>query len=184
MFSCLRSQNKKAPKFCRLINITRCPFNIFLHKEISHLRSNKFDNETNFLTHLIHFLFQNLKEFLWVSIHSVSKTQHSNGTISSYRLISKVISAKFHTTEWHTFTADVEVLYFLHSAESAISHSPLLGLCHDNRKIVSGGQKPILAVPWPAWACVWRCWHVAAHLPFQLPGTRRKLRQPITFEEV
>jgi hypothetical protein len=47
--SCLRSQDKKAQKFSHLINITRCPFNTSPQKEISHLRSNKFDNETIFL---------------------------------------------------------------------------------------------------------------------------------------
>jgi aminoglycoside phosphotransferase len=49
MFPCLSSQDKKSTKILHLINITRCPFNTSLHKEISHLRSNKFDNETIFL---------------------------------------------------------------------------------------------------------------------------------------
>jgi hypothetical protein len=119
-----------------------------------------------------------------LSFHSVSKLQRSNGAVSSYRLISKVISAKFHRAEWLNLTADAGVLYFFHDAETAVSHSPLLGLCHDNRKIVLSGQKPILAVLWLAWASVWQRWHVAAHWPLQLPGTRRKLRQPITFEKV
>jgi hypothetical protein len=81
--SCLRSQDIKAPKFSHLINITGCPFNTSPHKKICHLRSNKFDDETIFFTDLIHFLFQNLKEFPQVSIRSVSKTQHSSGTVSS-----------------------------------------------------------------------------------------------------
>jgi hypothetical protein len=59
---CLRSQNKKA-KFFHLISITCCPFNTSLHKEVSRLKSNKFDDETIFFPHLINFLFQNLKGF-------------------------------------------------------------------------------------------------------------------------
>jgi hypothetical protein len=47
--SCLRSQDKKAPKFSHLINITGCPFNTSLLKKISRLRSNKFQDETIFL---------------------------------------------------------------------------------------------------------------------------------------
>jgi hypothetical protein len=184
MFSHLRSQDKKAPEFSHLINITHCPFNTSQHKRISSLRSNKFDDETIFFTHLIHFLFQNLKEFHWVSIRSVSKIQRSNGTFRSYRLISKVISAKFHTAELHNLTAEAEVSYFVHDAKTAVSHSAPLGLCNDNQNIVSVSRKPILAVPWPTWACVWQRWHVAAHLPLQLPRTRRKIRQPITFEEI
>jgi hypothetical protein len=27
---------------------------------------------------------------------------------------------------------------------------------HDNQKTVWGGRKPILAVLWPAWACIWQ----------------------------
>jgi hypothetical protein len=95
----LRSQDKKAPEISHLVNITHCPFNTSLHKEISSLKSNKFDDETIFFTHLIHFLFQNHKEFPQVSIRSLSKTQRSNGAVSSYVLISKVISATFHTAE-------------------------------------------------------------------------------------
>jgi hypothetical protein len=49
MFSRLRSQDKKAPKFTHLINITHRTFNTPLHKKISRLRSNTFDNETIFL---------------------------------------------------------------------------------------------------------------------------------------
>jgi hypothetical protein len=97
--SCVRSQDKKAPEFSNLISITHCAFNTSLCKEISRLRSNKFDDKTIFFTYVIHFLFQNLKEFPQVSIRFVSKTQHSNGAVSLYRLISKVISAMFHTAE-------------------------------------------------------------------------------------
>jgi hypothetical protein len=39
------------------------------------------------------------------------------------------------------------VLYFSRDAETAVSQSPLLGLCHNNRKIVLGGRKPMLSVP-------------------------------------
>jgi hypothetical protein len=41
----------------------------------------------------------------------------------------------------------VGVLFFSHDAETVVSQSPLLGLCHDDQKIVSRGWKPILAVP-------------------------------------
>jgi hypothetical protein len=105
MFSHLRSQDKKVLKFSCLINITRCPFNTSPHEKISRLRSNKFNNETIFFTHLIHFLYQNLKQFPRVSIRSVSKIQHSNGTVSWHRLISKVIPSTFtqqnEATSWH-----------------------------------------------------------------------------------
>jgi hypothetical protein len=73
----------------------------------------------------MHFLFQNLKEFLQVSIHSVSKMQDSNGVVSSYRLISKVISPTFHTVEWHNLMAD-GVSYFFRDAQGVVI--PLLGL--------------------------------------------------------
>jgi hypothetical protein len=66
-----------------------------LHKKISPLRSNKFDDETFVFTHLIYFLYQILK-FPRVSIRCVSKIQLSNGAVSSYWLISKIISA----TSW------------------------------------------------------------------------------------
>jgi hypothetical protein len=74
----LRSQDKTAPKFSHLINITGYPFNTSPHKKNSRLRSNKFHDKTTFFTRLIHFLFQNLKEFPQVSIRSVSKTHGSN----------------------------------------------------------------------------------------------------------
>jgi hypothetical protein len=93
-------------------------------------------------------MFQNLKEFLGVSIRSVSKTQHSSGAFSSYRLISKVISAMFHAAEWRNLTVDVGVSYFFHDAETTLS--PHYSVSHDNRKIVSGGRKLILAILWPA----------------------------------
>jgi hypothetical protein len=61
MFSHVRCQDKKAPKFSHLINITPYTFNTSLHKKISRLRSNKGGDETIFFTHLIHFVYQNLK---------------------------------------------------------------------------------------------------------------------------
>jgi hypothetical protein len=95
MFSHVRHHDKKGPKFSHLINITCCIFYTSPHKEISCLTGNKSWQWNNFFTHLIHFLYQNLKQFPWVSIHSVSKVQPSNGAASSYRLISKVTSASF-----------------------------------------------------------------------------------------
>jgi hypothetical protein len=66
------------------------------------------------------------------------------------------------------------VLYFSRDAETAVSQSvsqfPQLSLCHDNRKIVSGGQKPILAVSWPTSACIWQCWHVEVSTGWSLGG--------------
>jgi hypothetical protein len=105
MFSRLRCQDKKKiPKFSHLINITHRIFNTSPHKRISCLRSNK-SWLNNFFTHLIYFLYQNLKQFLWVSIHSVSKIWRSHGTVSSNRQISKVIFTSFtwqnDATSWH-----------------------------------------------------------------------------------
>jgi hypothetical protein len=74
--------------------------------------------------------------------------QPSNGVFSSYRLISKVISATFHIAEWRNLTADTAVSYSFHGAETAVS--PHYSVSHDNWKIVQGGQKLIPAVPWPA----------------------------------
>jgi hypothetical protein len=65
--------------------------------------------------------------------------QHSHCTVSSYRLISKVISATFHTAEWHNLTADAGVSYFFGDAETAVSQPPLLGL----------SQQPKNCVGWP-----------------------------------
>jgi hypothetical protein len=59
----LRSQDKKAPEFSHLINMTHCPFNTSLHKEISCLRSNKFDDGTIFLPIQYIFCFKILKNF-------------------------------------------------------------------------------------------------------------------------
>jgi hypothetical protein len=138
LFSHVQSQDTKALKLSHLINITHCPFHTSPHNKIFHLRSNISDNE-NFFTHFIHCLYQNLKQFPRVSIHSVSKTQHSNGLVCSCTLISKVISAM----QPHGRCGGV---VFLPRCRDC-SHSPLLGLCHDNQKIVSGSWKPILAVP-------------------------------------
>jgi hypothetical protein len=132
----LRSQDKKPPKFSHFINITRYPFNTSLHKKISHLRNNKFYDKTSFSTHLIHFLFQNLKEFPWVSIRFVSKTQCSNGAVSSYVLISKVTSATHHAAEWHNLTANSGVLYFFRNAETAVSQSPLLSISRQPKNCI------------------------------------------------
>jgi hypothetical protein len=131
-----------------------------------------------FFTCLIHFLFQNIKEFPRVSIHSVSKTQRSNGAWSrSLPPCFTQLNDATSRPSWRSCTSSM--------MQSLQWVTPIyLVSCHDNQKTVSGGQKPILAVLWPAWACVWQCWHVAAHLPLQLPRTRKKLRQRITFEEV
>jgi hypothetical protein len=68
--------------------------------------------------------------------------------VSSDRLISKVISVMFHTAEWRNLTADAGVSYFFRNTETAVSLH--YSVSHDNWKIVSGGQKLILAVVWPA----------------------------------
>jgi hypothetical protein len=85
----------------------------------------------------MHFRFQNLKEFLQVSIHSVSKTQHSNGAVSSWRLISKVIFPMFHTVEWHNLTADAGVSYFFRDAQTVVS--PPYSVCY-NRKLYQAAR--------------------------------------------
>jgi hypothetical protein len=96
----------------------------------------------------MHFLFQSLKEFPQVSIRSVSKTQRSSGVVSSYMLISRVISTTFSATEWHNLMADMGVSYFFCDAETAVS--PHYSVSRDNWKIVSGSRKLLLAIPWPA----------------------------------
>jgi hypothetical protein len=94
----LRSQDKKAPKFSHLINIKHCPYNTSPHTEISRLTNNKLSTK-QFFDPFHTFSVPNLKEFPRVSICSVSKMQLSNGAVSSYRLIAKVISATFHIVE-------------------------------------------------------------------------------------
>jgi hypothetical protein len=74
--------------------------------------------------------------------------QHSNGVVSSQRLISKVISPMFHTVEWCNLTADAGVSYFFRDAQTVVTPHYLVS--HDNWKIVSGDRKLILAVPWSA----------------------------------
>jgi hypothetical protein len=162
----LRSQDKKAPKFFHLINITGYPFNTSPHKKISRLRRNKFHDKTIFFIHLIPFLFQNLKEFPRVSIRSVSKTQCSNG-VQSRSLPPRFTQQNDTTSRPSQRCCISSTMQRLQCVTPHYSVS-----CHDNRKIVSGGRKPIRAVSWPAWACAW-----------EQPGTWWKLRQPITFEE-
>jgi hypothetical protein len=136
MFSCSGSHDNKAPNFSHLVKITLCPFNTSPNMKISCLRSNKFDDKIS--SHVIQFLFQNFKEFPQVSICSVPKTQRSNSAVSSYGLISKVFSTKFHTVECATSRPTRRVSYFFCDAETVVSHSPLLSLCHDNLKICIG----------------------------------------------
>jgi hypothetical protein len=64
------------------------------------------------------------------------------------------------------------VLYFTHDAQTAVSQFPLLGLCHDNYKIVWVGRKPILAVAWLTWSCIWQRWHMEASIDRELGGTQ------------
>jgi hypothetical protein len=90
------------------------------------------------------FSVSNLKEFPQVSIRSISKMQHSYGAVSSWRLISKVISPTFHTVEWCNLTADRGVSYFFCDAQTVVSRH--YSVAYDNQKIVLGGQKLILAV--------------------------------------
>jgi hypothetical protein len=147
-------------------------------KKISCLRSNKSDNETISFTHLIHFLYQNLKQFYPVSICSVSKIQHSNGTVSSYRLTSKIISASFtqqnDTISWCGGSSCDE--------KTAISQSV------SSHYVVSVmTTKRLYRGPEGHHSC--SVTYMSLHLAtlacgsFNWPVTRRKLRQPITFEE-
>jgi hypothetical protein len=62
--------------------------------------------------------------------------------------MSKVISGTFHIAEWRNLTAYAEASYFFRDAETAASRH--YSVCHDKRKIVLGGRKLILAIPWPA----------------------------------
>jgi hypothetical protein len=97
---------------------------------------------------------------------TVSKTQHSNGARS--RLFPRRYTQQNDATSWPSLGCRISST--MQRLQWVTPHYSVS--CHDNRKIVSGGQKPIVAVLWPAWACVW-----------QQPGTWSKLRQPITFDE-
>jgi hypothetical protein len=77
---------------------------------------------------------------------------------------------KFHTAEWQNLLARGRCISSMMQRLQSVSQSPLLSLCHSDWKVVSGGWKPILAVLWPTWACIWQCWHVEADLPLQLVG--------------
>jgi hypothetical protein len=54
----------------------------------------------------------------------------------------------FHTVERRNLMADVGVSYFFRDAQTIVS--PHYSVSYDNQKIVCGGRKLILAVPWPA----------------------------------
>jgi hypothetical protein len=144
----LRSQDKKAPKFSHLINITGYPFNTFPHKKISCLRSNKFHDETIFYPFntfsvskswgispsFFSFCFQNAA-FEWRGQGHFRHVSHSTMT-QPYGRHGGVVSSTMQRLQWVTPHYSVS--------------------CHDNRETVSGSQKPILAVSWPAWACTWQ----------------------------
>jgi hypothetical protein len=51
----------------------------------------------------------------------------------------------FHTVEWRNLRTYAGVLYFFCNAQTVVSPHYLVS--HDNRKIVLGGWKLILAVP-------------------------------------
>jgi len=59
--------------------------------------------QNKFFIHLIHFPYQNLKQFPWFPfIQFFPNIRRWNHTVSSYRLKHKVNSTpKFHTAEWH-----------------------------------------------------------------------------------
>jgi hypothetical protein len=133
IISCLRSRDKKAPKFSHLINITGYPFNTSPHKNISRLRSNKFHDETIFLPVKCIFCFKILRNFPSFHLFCVQ-----NAAFKWCRV--KVTYAMFHTAEWCNLTAVAEVSYFFHDAETAVGHSPLLGFL---------SQQPKNCIGWP-----------------------------------
>ena len=145
IFSCLWCQNKKVPRFIHLINITRCPFNTSQRKKTSHLRG---------------IIWKN---FSPISILSVSKIQCWSYTVSSCRLISKVIIA-------HVFNSRMVchdgtwVLYFSCNAETAFCLSPLLSLCHSSTSIVATSVTLLLVMLLltllnSVHVCKVFCWH-------------------------
>jgi hypothetical protein len=167
MFSHLRSQDKRAPKFSHLINITHCPFNTSPHKKISCLRSNKFDDKTIFL------------QFPQVSIHSLSKIQRSNGMVSSYRLISNVISTSF--TQQNDAASWYGGVVFLPWCRDCSRSVPTTRSLSRQRKDCIRGLEA-----YPSCSVTYMSLHLAVPAcgSFNWPVTRRELRQPITFEEV
>jgi hypothetical protein len=94
--------------------------------------------------------------------------------VSSYRLISKVISASFTRQNDATSCHGVVVcLPSCRDCNQSVSQFPLLGLCHMTERLYWGGGgrwKPIPAVPWPTWACIWQCWNVEVSIGWSLGG--------------
>jgi hypothetical protein len=117
-----------------------------------------------FFTRLRHFMFQNLKDFPRVSIHFVSKTQRSNGVRS--RSLPPRFTEQNDATSWPARRCHISSM--MQRLQWVTPHYSVS--CHDNWKIVSGGRKPILAVSWPAWACVWQ--HFASATAWDLVETK------------
>jgi hypothetical protein len=165
MFSHPRSQGKRAPKFCHLISIACCSFNTSPHKKISRLRSNKSWWRNNFFTHLIHFLYQSLKQFPRVSICSVSKIQYSNGKVSTYRLISKLISASFMQQNDATAWCG-SVVFVLQCRDCSQSVHTVWSLSRQPKDCIRGPE----AYPSCSMTCIWQRWHVEASTGWILGG--------------
>jgi hypothetical protein len=122
----LRSQDKKAPKFSHLINITGYPFDTSPHKKISRLRSDKFTMK-QFFYPFNTFPVSKSKEFPRDSFRSVSKTQRSNGARS--RSLYHVSHSRM--TQPHGHCGGV---VFLPRCRDCSESLPLLGLLSQQRK--------------------------------------------------
>jgi hypothetical protein len=94
-------------------------------------------NKTIFFTHLIHFLYQNLKQFPQVLMCSVSKIQRSNSVVSSYRLISKAIFRSF--TQQNDVTLWCGGVVFLLQCRGCSQSVPIIRSLSRRPKDCTGG---------------------------------------------
>jgi hypothetical protein len=133
--------------------------------------------QKQFFTHLIHFLFRRLENFPRVSIRSVSKIQRSNGAVSSYRLISKVISESF--TQLNEATSWRRRVVFSRDSETVVSPHYSVSATRTERFYRGAGSQPICPITYMTLYL-----ETVACGSFNWRGIRKGLRQPIIFEEV
>ena len=86
-----------------LIYPTCCPITTSKCKKIPLSRTTQSSQQNKIFTHLIHFPYQNLKQFPWFPfIQFFSNIQRWNHAVSSYKFQYKVNSTpKFHTAKWY-----------------------------------------------------------------------------------
>ena len=97
----------KPPKFSHMINIHIALLICVLCKKISQQRITKCSWQNELVTHIIYFHYQDLKQLLWLSVHSVCY-QHSAYTVSwsdmgetVFRLPLKYNCCKLQWLTWH-----------------------------------------------------------------------------------